>query len=111
MNKIFKKISIFLILCVFAFLIVCVPKTNVKAAETDYTKKVVSVVYDNSGSMQGDKDAYATYSLQLLMGLLSERDELIITPLNENDSAVTNINQSIIVDLTNPNREKVIQIP
>ena len=109
MNKIFKKISIFLILCVFAFLIVCVPKTNVKAAETDYTKKIVSVVFDNSGSMEGDKYAYATYSLQLLMGLLSERDELIITPLNTNNSAVTNINQSIIVDLTNPNRGQVIK--
>ena len=109
MNKIFKKIYIFLMLCVFAFIAFGVPKMKVKAAETDYTKKIVSVVYDNSGSMVGDKDSYATYSLQILMGILGSEDELIITPLNENNKEVTNINQSIIVDLSNPNREQVIK--
>ena len=109
MNKIFKKIYIFLMLCVFAFITFAIPKMEVKAAKTDYTKKIVSVVYDNSGSMVGDKDSYATYSLQILMGILGSEDELIITPLNENNKEVTNINQSIIVDLSNPNREQVIE--
>ena len=40
-----------------------------------YTQKIVSVLYDNSGSMQGDKNNYALYALQMLMALLSNDDD------------------------------------
>ena len=57
------------------------PQSN--SSEVRYTKKVVSVLYDNSDSMIGDGQMYAMYAMQMLVSLLSERDELIITPMND----------------------------
>lgn len=99
-----------LILCIFFVTFFCNPKMQINAIESDYTKKIISVVYDNSGSMNNEKDKYARYSLQILIGLLDSDDELIITPLNTSDgSAVTDESQCISVDLLNPNREEAIK--
>ncbi len=68
-----------------------------------FTKKIVSVVFDDSGSMTGgtnSKFEYAKYAMQMLMALLGENDELIITPMNSGST--------ITVDLTDPNRNQVI---
>ena len=88
---------------------------------TDKTKRIVSVLYDNSASMKdpvdkksGDdtsRSAYAKYSLRMLMSLLGENDELIITPLNSAESGwdgVSDDKYSVAVDLSAKNREKVI---
>ena len=58
-----------------------------------YKKKIVSVVFDDSGSMSGrvesikggknSKYELAKYSLQFLVGLLGTNDELVIVPMNE----------------------------
>lgn len=51
-----------------------------------YKKKIVSVLFDNSGSMDLGRNntELARYSLEMLATLLSEKDELYITPMNSN---------------------------
>ena len=72
------------------------PGTDVR-----YTQKIVSVLYDNSGSMNSDmKNEYALYALQMLMALLDSRDVLIITPMNRSGSTVTDTSSGYEVDLS-----------
>lgn len=53
------------------------------SAESLYIRKVVSVVYDDSGSMLADnRYVYANYALQTLCGMLNSEDELYITFMN-----------------------------
>lgn len=49
------------------------------SAESFYIRKIVSVVYDDSGSMEGDKWAYANYAMQAFCGMLNSEDQLFIT--------------------------------
>jgi len=49
------------------------------SAESLYIRKIVSVVYDDSGSMKGDKWAYAKYAMQPFCGMLNSEDQLYIT--------------------------------
>ncbi len=73
-----------------------------KDEEVRFTKKIVSVVYDNSGSMNTDERfKYAKYATQMLIALLGEKDNLIITPMNSYSS--------VEIDLSNPNRDEVVK--
>lgn len=61
---------------------------TVNAAEGDEVraaKKIVSVVYDDSSSMYGNRWSYANYSMQALIALMNEQDELYITFMTEPD--------------------------
>lgn len=49
------------------------------SAESMYIRKIVSVVYDDSGSMMGDKWAYANYAMQTFCGMLNSEDQLFVT--------------------------------
>ncbi len=49
------------------------------SAESLYIRKIVSVVYDDSGSMQGSSWAYANYAMQAFCGMLNSEDQLYIT--------------------------------
>jgi len=49
------------------------------SAESLYIRKIVSVVYDDSGSMKGKKWAYANYAMQAFCGMLNSDDQLFIT--------------------------------
>ena len=49
------------------------------AADSMYIRKIVSVVYDDSGSMMGDKWAYANYAMQTFCGMLNSEDQLFVT--------------------------------
>ena len=49
------------------------------SAESMYIRKIVSVVYDDSGSMSGSKWAYANYAMQTFCGMLNSEDQLFIT--------------------------------
>ena len=75
-----------------------------------YTQKIVAVIYDDSGSMNDDpiREPAARYSLEMLMALLDERDQMAIVPMNGKGN---NIN----VDLASPNRDaeldRVITLP
>jgi len=49
-------------------------------AESLYIRKIVSVVYDDSGSMTSeDKWAYANYAMQTFCGMLNSEDRLYVT--------------------------------
>ena len=78
--------------------------------EARYTKKIVSVLYDNSGSMDWDnKNDYALYAIQALAALLDSDDVLTITPMNnEFGNPVSSASYSITVDLSSPNRNQQI---
>lgn len=75
--------------------------------EARYTQKIVSVLYDNSGSMDSDnKYEYAHYAIQMLMSLLSEKDVLVITPMNApNGVAVTDTSSSVEINLGKKDRK------
>lgn len=67
-----------------------VPSVGVQA-DTLYVRKVVSIVYDDSGSMdqKGSMNwSYANYAIQTLCGLLNSNDELYITYMSAPDTAV-----------------------
>jgi hypothetical protein len=110
MKKIQRVTSLLLVLaCLVSVLAVVssgttstVSNSGASSAASDdsdvrYTKKIVSVLYDNSGSMQNSvvypnrpateaesvsRQHYASYALQMLMSMLSDRDELVVTPMN-----------------------------
>ena len=48
-------------------------------AESLRCKKIISVVYDDSGSMSGNNEAYANYSMQTFAAMVNKEDELYIT--------------------------------
>lgn len=55
-------------------------------------KKIVSVLYDDSGSMDSNKKQYnARYAAQMLAALLNTGDELYITPMNKWNSIAINL--------------------
>lgn len=89
MKRLFSVVLAVLVLATsFAFL-----GAFTASAETLCVKKVVSVVYDDSGSMRnsdnpthmGDlvKWAYASYAMQTFCGMLNENDELYITYMSK----------------------------
>lgn len=84
MNHMKRLLSIFLvwviILTVFSGLSITV------SAESLYIRKIVSVVYDDSGSMSSGGSAnwaYANYALQSFCGLLNSDDQLYINYMSE----------------------------
>ncbi len=56
------------------------------SAESLYIRKIVSVVYDDSGSMSGNKWAYANYAMQAFCGMLNSEDQLFITYMHDSQS-------------------------
>lgn len=57
------------------------------SAESLYIRKIVSVVYDDSGSMKGDKRAYASYAMQAFCGMLNSEDRLFLTYMSNPGTA------------------------
>ncbi len=53
------------------------------SAESLYTKKIVSLVYDDSSSMTPDRWACANYALQTFCGMLNSEDELYVTYMSD----------------------------
>ena len=54
------------------------------SAESLYIRKIVSVVYDDSGSMNSsNKAAYANYAMQAFCGMLNSEDQLYITYMRD----------------------------
>ncbi len=72
-----KAFSLLLAFCVIFSVLLCTPTTV--SAESLYIRKIVSVVYDDSGSMRGDKWAYANYAMQSFCGMLNSEDQLFVT--------------------------------
>lgn len=57
--------------------------TQTGSADSLYIRKIVSVVYDDSTSMRGDKQACANYAMQAFCGMLNSEDQLYITYMSE----------------------------
>ena len=55
------------------------------SAESLYIRKIVSLVCDDSGSMDGVKWGYANYALQAFCGMLNSEDQLFITYMNASE--------------------------
>lgn len=72
-----RLFSILLALIIVASVMFSLPISV--SAESLYIRKIVSVVYDDSGSMSGDKWAYANYAMQAFCGMLNSEDQLFIT--------------------------------
>ena len=70
-------LSILLLSCMFFALPV---QTNAASVRC---KKIISVVYDDSGSMQGDNEAYANYSMQTFAAMVNSEDDLYITYMSD----------------------------
>lgn len=88
-----------LLLCVLIIMTAAFPAAA-EGDEVQAAKKIISVVYDDSGSMKGDRWVYANYATQALIALLNEQDELYLTYMSSPSKAEK-------VDLGNI--EKVIQ--
>ncbi len=90
-----KRVKILLaFVLAFAMILPCL-SVSAEEENTARSKRVVSIVYDDSGSMRGDNAAYTSYAIQALTGLLNSDDALYITYMNKPDNAQK-------VDLTNP---------
>lgn len=90
---------LFLLIIPLIFLSIRVSKPmETKSEEARYTQKIVSVVYDDSGSMASeDRVVYARYSLKMLISLLGQDDVL--------DIILMNVSGVVNIDLANPNRQ------
>lgn len=67
--------------------------------EVRSAKKIISVAYDDSTSMLGDRWVHTNYATQALTALLNTQDELYITymsdPLNAHNVNLTNMESSV----------------
>lgn len=83
---------------------ICAIFVNAEDNNHKSIKKVVSIVYDDSGSMNNKNEdwAYASYSLQNLIGLLNNQDELSVVKMS-------NPNNVIDFDLSNDARNSSIK--
>ncbi|MBQ7321684.1 MAG: hypothetical protein IJW99_06280 [Clostridia bacterium] len=81
-------------------------------------RKIVSVVYDNSGSMKDHlRQESAKYALEMLISLLDQQDEMIVVPMNNGLSGSENLDPAlnVYVDLSASNRDaecdRVVDLP
>lgn len=84
--------------CVMSCILWCGLNTEVFADESfSSNPKIVSLVFDDSGSMQGEKEENANYALQALISMLSENDELnIVRMSNPNEKNIFDIHSNIL---------------
>ncbi len=81
-----KKLLV-LLLCLAFVLTIAPTRSTPASADSLYIKKVVSVVYDDSGSMSDYNNyVYANYAMQTFCGMLNEEDELYVTYMSSPDT-------------------------
>jgi len=73
-----KIVSVVLLFAVLMGLIGVALPTTAEAASVR-NRKIVSVVYDDSGSMEGEKWEYTSYAMQCFAAMLNKEDRLDIT--------------------------------
>ena len=111
MNKKQRLLSwlLTLTLIISALPLFAAPASADTAGESYTKNKVVSVLFDNSGSMtEGGRWDYARYALQTLMAVLGKNDTLIITPMNTSSKASDDISDGFEVNLAAENRDSEI---
>lgn len=85
-----KKIISLILAAAVCFGLLGITATPAAAAEGDEVRaarKIISVVYDDSGSMFGDHWVYTNYAMQALTALLNEQDELYMTYMSRPGSS------------------------
>ncbi len=102
------------LVCLASTLLVALPaeaaEEPLSASQTStqgYTKKkVVSVLYDTSGSMQAEQRAeYARYASQTLMAMLGSEDKLFFMPMHQR----RNVGSAVAIDQSNYNKAGVYE--
>lgn len=73
-----RVISVVLLVVLLVSLVCVVPSAEAKNASIR-NRKIVSVVYDDSGSMDGEKWEYTSYAMQCFAAMLNKEDRLDIT--------------------------------
>ena len=80
-----KKLGCFglVLILLFSGLVINVSATS--NTESKAIKRVVSIVYDDSGSMNNQNEdwAYASYAMQNLIGLMNPQDELGVVKMSK----------------------------
>lgn len=82
MRKHLKILSLITI-CICLFFFAKAVTFAASGDEVRAAKKIISVVYDDSGSMAGERWVYTSYAMQALTALLNEQDELYITYMSQ----------------------------
>ena len=70
------------VFCISCGLLCCLNSEALASESLGSSKKVVSLVFDDSGSMEGEKEDNANYALQALMSMLGENDEVNIVRMS-----------------------------
>lgn len=107
MKKFTRLVSVFVAVLLLCSCVCILPASSASSPTEDvrFTKKIVSVLFDNSGSMKNQsRNEYALYALQMLMSLLNSGDSLVITPMNIDGKAVSNTSAGIEIDLAASDR-------
>lgn len=81
-----RKLLCIILTLVILFTLSAAAITPASAADGDEmraARKIISVVYDDSGSMGGDRWVYTSYAMQALIALLNEQDSLYITFMSD----------------------------
>lgn len=78
-----KRAAALLMSLCFALMLLPVRAFAANGDEVRAAKRIISVVYDDSGSMEGARWSYANYAMQALIALLNEQDELYITFMSD----------------------------
>ena len=86
-----KRISCAILSLLLLLLVGIGSVSAVSTTDAKSIKKVVSVVYDDSGSMNNSNEdwAYASYSLQNMMALMNARDELSVVKMSKPTQVVS----------------------
>jgi len=104
-----KRILSFILALVLVLGLVAALPAEKAAADSLYIRKIVSVVYDDSGSMSGgniDRWSYASYAMQTFAGLMNTDDRLFVTYMSD---AIRNPdNATRELDVTNPEIQKTV---
>ncbi len=101
MMKKISKVALTVVLMLSVIITGVYNLSTVAKAESLYIKKVVSVVFDDSGSMQnppnGDPNRYpsANYAMQSFCGMLNSEDQLYVTYMSKAHSEPANATERI----------------
>ena len=102
MKRVLAVLSILII--VFLSLVFVPLQANAESTPVR-NRRIVSVMYDDSGSMTGDTWISANYAMQAFTAMLNKEDTLYISYMSENDpdDGIDDITRTI--DLSDPQSE------
>ncbi len=109
MNR-FKRVFVFLLTLILLTGLTDVSFADQKSTSTLSPKKIVAVLYDDSGSMQQNGNTnwfYADYAFQQFTGLLNPDDELMVTFMSKPGNVVRSNSKGLLEDFSK-DRQKTV---